>query len=92
MTANRFTVVDTDVSDYSASPDEFVKTSGNTVTLPDPSGNADAIVAVRDEGQGASVTSAAGNIDGSASKTINTDDGIYLVSDGSDWFSVNSFS
>lgn len=61
-----------------------------TITLADPAVlTADWIVAIRNSGSGAlTLATAAGNINGSATKTYNQGDSSWVVTDGSNFFTV----
>lgn len=87
MTNTKFNVVETDVAEYTASNGEFIKSSGDKVSLPSP--EQDAVVAVRDTGQRLTLETPAGLIIDNSEKAVRSSETIYLVSDGQDWFSVD---
>jgi len=86
MKETNFNVVETEVTEYTASNGEFVKSSGDKVVLPSP--EQDAIVAVRDVGQNIILETPTGLIIDEAEKRLGRSEAAYLISDGADWYTV----
>jgi len=86
MKETNFNVVETGVTEYTASNGEFVKSSGDKVVLPSP--EQDAIVAVRDVGQNLILETPTGLIIDEAEKRLDRSEAAYLISDGANWYTV----
>lgn len=87
---NPLDIVQTSADRYLASNNELVITSATSVELPYPQANA--VVGVRDFGQQPKLTTPSGTIQGYTDRVIQAQDTVYLVSDGTDWYTVSDQS
>jgi hypothetical protein len=87
---NPLDVVQTATSGYAASNNELVITNADSVELPAPQQNG--VVAVRDFGQQPKLTTPSGTIQGYTDRYVKAEDTVYLVSDGTDWYTVSDQS
>ena len=86
--ANRFTTVETSQAEYNASVGEFVKSTGQEVVLPEPTENG--IVVVRNVGPQLRVSAASGLVHtDSGFRRLESKEPVYLVSDGTNWYSLS---